>query len=208
MSQARPVKFNFDNVFGTKGSAQGAAPRARSTYSSDEVEAIRKETFAQGKADTEAQAGALRAATMGAVAQRLNALIGAMDGTLLTLRQESAALALQVARKLAESALAAFPEKEVEALVADCLHKLHREPRLVVHVSTACAEALRADIDALAQQHGYTGRVVILAEPGLTGADCRVEWADGGIERDLAETFATIEQCAERWRSSNSSEES
>jgi flagellar assembly protein FliH len=208
MSQARPVKFNFDNVFGSKGTATTAAPRARSTYSADEVEVIRKDTFAQGKADTEAQASALRATALGTVAHRLNGLIAALDGTFLTLRQESAAVALQVARKLAETALAAFPEKEVEALVEDCLHKLHREPRIVVRVSTACAEALRADIDALSAQHGYAGRVVILAEPALTGADCRVEWADGGVERDLAHTFATIEQCAERWRSSNSSEES
>ena len=51
------------------------------------------------------------------------------------------------------------------------------------------------------------GRVIIIAEPALTGADCRVEWANGGIERDLASTFASIEQSAERWRASTSAEE-
>ena len=209
MTQARPVKFNFDNVFGSKGGAtQAVAPRARSTFSSDEVDAIRKDTFAQGKAETEAQASALRAAALAAVAQRLNTVIGGLDATVLTLRQESAVLALQVARKLAETALAAFPQTEVEALLGECLHNLHREPRLVVRASAACAEALRGEIDALCQQHGYTGRVVILAEPQLSGADCRIEWADGGIERDLAQTFATIEECVERWRTAQSSEES
>jgi flagellar assembly protein FliH len=92
-------------------------------------------------------------------------------------------------------------------LVADCLHKLHREPRLVVRVAPNLAEALRTDIDALCAEHGFAGRVVILAEDALAGADCRIEWADGGIERDLAKTFADIEQSAERWRASTMSEE-
>jgi len=196
MQQNRPVKFNFDTVFGAP--ANGA--RARSTYSAEEVEAIRRETFAEGKAETEAQATVARAATLGAVAQGVMRLIGEHDTAIAAIRSDSAAVALAVGRKLAEVALDAFPLKEVEALVAECLHKLHREPRIVVRVSETCAGGLRADIDALSAAHGYAGRVVILAEPSLPRADCRIEWADGGVERDLAKTFAIIEQSAERWR--------
>jgi flagellar assembly protein FliH len=208
MSQPQPTKFNFDNVFGTKGgAAQAAAPRARSTFSAAEVETIRQEMFSQGKADTEAASAALRAQTLGAIAQSLTIVVSQFDAEVLAMRQESAALALAVGRKLAENALAAFPLSEVEALVADCLHKLHNEPRLVIRVPADCADPIRADIDALCTQHGFDGRVIIIAEPALTGADCRVEWANGGIERDLASTFASIEQSAERWRASTSAEE-
>lgn len=208
MQQPRTVKFNFDNVFGTKGAPpQTATPRARSSYSADEVEAIRKDVFEQGKTETTAQASAAHAAALGALAQGLTAVIAEMDSTVLAMRQESAMVALQVGRKLAEAALGAFPLNEVEALVADCLHKLHREPRLVVRVSPACVEALRASIDALCQQHGYAGRVVILEEAALSGSDCHVEWADGGVERDLTAAYAEIEQSAERWRTSPSAEE-
>jgi flagellar assembly protein FliH len=204
----RPVKFNFDNVFGAKTTAaQPAASRTRSSYSSDEVEAIRRETFRQGKADTEAAAAAVKAQALGAIAQSMGAVIAEFDAAVLAMRQESALVALQVGRKLAAVALAFFPEKEVETVVADCLHKLHREPRLVVRVSQACADALKNDIAAMCQTHGYAGRVIIMAEPSLSGADCSVEWADGGIERDLAATFAAIEQSAERWRTSTSAEE-
>lgn len=205
LQQTRPVKYNFDTVFGSKG-ANGA--HARSSYSSDEVEAIRRDTFAQGKADTEAQAAAARAATLGAVAQGLVRMLGEFDAVVRTMRDESAALAVEVGRKLAEVALAAAPLKEVEALIAECMHKLHREPRLVVRVAPACAEELRADVDRLAAEHAFTGRVVILAEPALGPADCRIEWADGGVERDLAQTCAAIEQGYARWRASNPTEES
>lgn len=204
----RPVKYNFDNVFGTKGAPQTASTHARSSYTADEVEKLKRETFAQGKAETEAQANAAHAAALGAVAQGLVRLVGEFDAMILTLRHESAAAALQVGRKLADAALDAFPLTEVEALLADVMHKLHREPRLVVRVAPASAEVLRADIDRLCTQHAFTGRVVVIAEPALKGADCRIEWADGGIERDLAEAFAAIEQCAARWRSTTLTEES
>ena len=205
--QPRPVKFNFDNVFGSKGAAAPAAPRARSSYSATEVEAIRGEMLAQGKSDAEAVATAARATALGAIAHGLTAIIGQMDATAAALREESAALALEVGCKLANAALAALPLKEVEALVADCLHKLHREPRLVVRASSECAEALRQDIDALCQEHGYAGRVIIIAEPALSGADCRVEWADGGVERDLSLASTAIEECFSRWRATPSVEE-
>ena len=134
-------------------------------------------------------------------------VIAQADAAVAAMRQESALLALEVGRKLAASALAAYPVKEVEELLADCLHKLHNEPRLVVHASPDCAEAIRADIDTMCEKHGFAGRVIVIAEESLTGADCRIEWADGGIERDLASTFASIEQSAERWRASTSAEE-
>jgi flagellar assembly protein FliH len=207
MQEQRPVKFNFDTVFGSKGGPANGT-RVRSSYSSDEVEVIRRDTFAQGKADSEAQAAAARATALGALAQGLVRLLGEFDATVLALRQESADVALQVGRKLADVALDAFPLKEVETLVGECLHKLHREPRLVVRVSAALADPLRADIEALSAEHGFAGRVVIIAEEKLAGADCRVEWADGGIERDLSATFAAIEQSAERWRATTLSEES
>lgn len=206
--QQQPTKFNFDTVFGTKGgSQQQTAPRARSAYSADEVETIRKDTFAKGKADAQAHAATMHAAAIAAVAQRLTELVSTLDGTIETLRHESVEFALQIARQLAGTALSAHPAEEIEALVADCLHKLHREPRIVVRVPEPVAETLRADIDGLCAKHGYNGRVVVLAEPGITGADCRIEWADGGAERDFSEAFAAIEQCAARWRNSSSSDE-
>ena len=208
MQPLRTVKFNFDNVFGAKDAgAQAPTPRPRSSYSADEVEMIRKESLSQGKADVEAAALALQAQTLGAIAHSLTTVISQFDATVTALRQESAQLALAVGRKLAEHALAAYPLDEVQTLLADCLHKMHGEPRMVVRLAPGCAEAIRAEIDQLCEQHGFAGRVVVIAEPAFNGADCRVEWADGGIERDMSTTFAAIEQCAERWRATISAEE-
>jgi flagellar assembly protein FliH len=196
----RTIKYTFDTVFGDAAPAAQSQPRARSSYSADEVEKIRSETFAAGKADVEARASALKADAVKNVGSGVAGLIQAVDEMAASLRNESVELALAVARKLAQASLNALPMKEIEDVVTDCLHKLHGEPRLVVRVSAQMSDALQAEIHGLADRHGFVGRIVVLPEPSLSGADCRVEWAGGGLERDLETTLAAIDEAVGRWR--------
>ena len=48
-------------------------------------------------------------------------------------------------------------------------------------------------IAPLAASTGFPGKLVILGDESLAGSDCRVEWADGGAERDTARTWQEIE---------------
>ena len=196
-SAPRATKYTFDTVFGeTAPSPLSSASRARSSYSADEVERIRMDTFAAGKADAEAHASTLNAAAM----TNIGASLARLHEIETVMRAESVDLALAVARKLAEAALNAFPLREIEEVVVDCLHKLHNEPRLVVRVPAEMTDALQAEVHGLADRHGFAGRIVVLPEPGLRGADCRVEWAGGGLERDLGANLAAIDEAVARWR--------
>ena len=40
---------------------------------------------------------------------------------------------------------------------------------------------------------------VVLAEPGMAAGDCRIEWADGGVKRDLAATESAIDVAVARY---------
>jgi flagellar assembly protein FliH len=205
---ARPAKFNFDTVFGaSKGAATQAGTRHRSAYTAEEVEAIRQEMFAKGKAAASQEAMNVQAAALISIAQGLGTLISQFDATLEATRNDSAQLALAVGRKLAEAAIDAFPGLEVENLLGECMHKLHQEPRLVVRVNPSLVDAIRERVGPLGEKHGFSGRVVILGEPALSGSSCRIEWADGGIERDLSGTFAGLEEQVARWSASNPGEE-
>jgi flagellar assembly protein FliH len=52
---------------------------------------------------------------------------------------------------------------------------------------------------------GFEGKVVVMAAPGLGAADCKVEWADGGAERDVERLMRDIEEVAERYIAQSSS---
>ena len=203
----RPVKFNFDNVFGSKGGI--AAPtqvRHRSAYSADEVEAIRKESFAAGRQSALADASHAQSTALSAIAHSASILIHQFDAHRQALAGQSAGLALAVGRKLAEAALAAAPQAGLDAFIAQCLQRLHGEPRLVIRSAPDVADYVRANIEGLVQSNGYAGRVVVIAEPGMSLNGCRVEWEDGGIEQDLDAAFAAINEHVARWQESTSRE--
>jgi flagellar assembly protein FliH len=45
---------------------------------------------------------------------------------------------------------------------------------------------MRERLNAIAQSHGFAGKFVLLVDESLGPADGRLEWADGGAERNLA----------------------
>ena len=40
---------------------------------------------------------------------------------------------------------------------------------------------------------------MVLAEPGIAPGDCRIEWADGGVDRDRAATEPRIDDAVGRY---------
>ena len=99
-------------------------------------------------------------------------------------------LACLIAGRLATALVADQPLAEVEALIHDCLEHLRGEPRIVVRIGEDSIDHLAARIGGLAERCGFPGKIVLLPDDGLAVGDCRVEWADGGAERNR-EVLAT-----------------
>ena len=125
---------------------------------------------------------------------------------LLAIESDAAELAFAIANKLAPALMARQPMEEVRALVAECLQMMPMEPRMVIRIPDSLIEPLQEKIDQITVQAGFEGKIALLAEPSLTGADCRVEWADGGAERDVAALSYKIEDAVARYCASLSRE--
>ena len=83
------------------------------------------------------------------------------------------------------------------------MHQAIGEPRLTLRAAPAVIAVLEARVEAIAQEEGYEGRVLIAADPAITGADCRIEWRGGGSERSEAAIEAALDVLIAR-RFSNS----
>lgn len=183
--------FNFDRVFDGNGADAPAKPVKRS-YSATEVQRIRAEAYAEGAASAEAQAAQAIALAVGQVASAIMSLIDNLDQETTAMRESAVDIALTAADKIAGAALKAFPLAEIERLIGECAHELPGEPRLVVRVAPGLAEDLRSRIDAIAQERGFEGRVVLVAETNIKGSDARIEWSDGGVETNAERTAETV----------------
>lgn len=202
---ATTTKFQFDKVFEVDGAGYAHEPEEVSPqFSEDDLTAARAEgqqmgfdaglQQARGEIDA-AVAGSLQ--VLGAEFQQLEAR---HQQALLSIRAEAAELAMLIASKLAPELIRREPTAEIEALIAQCLSEVPTEPRVVIRVAEGLVDQLQENINGVVTRSGFNGQVALIGEPGLALTDCRIEWADGGAEREAAVMQAHIEDAISRYR--------
>jgi flagellar assembly protein FliH len=181
-------KFTFDVEFRPEGDLVSNAARARQrrVFTQEEIDHMFSRARQEGM-----KAGQIRATeALAAAVERFGGEVGrALDeakGEIENLREEAALLALAAARKLAPVAVAALPAADVEEALREAIHQAIGEPRIVLRATPKVIAALKDKLAEIAHEIGYEGRIIASAEPGLTDADCRIEWRGGGAERSIA----------------------
>ena len=187
MSDA-PTKFKFDTVFAQDGDhvSLSARGRQRKSLTQEEIDSMCARARSEGAKTSEARAAEAVAKGVLEVADAVRHTLASAHLDIETLREETAQLALAIARKLAPAALDALPAADVERALREGLHQAIGEPRVVLRAAPRVIEALQARIAEIALEEGYDGRVVLSPDPAIQGADCRIEWRGGGAERSEA----------------------
>ncbi|NIA69484.1 hypothetical protein HBA54_12860 [Pelagibius litoralis] len=191
-------KFLFQTSFEVAALASAAEAKAAEevaaeelpapTFSEEELAAAKQSAFAEGKAAglTEAEAGIARQTEerLAALTERFESLAGIIDEKISENHQESLLAAMTVVRKLFPQLSNSERLMEAQAVVEDCLERLREEPRMVVRAADQDLDSLKDHIDTCIARSGFNGKLVFLADNRLSPGDIRVEWADGGAERD------------------------
>lgn len=187
-----PSKFMFDLDF--------AAPKVANTIPLADHHTLVTEAetrgygkgFSAGQQEAEAQTARRLAQVLERISQTLGTIVGGLTAIESRLEAEAVEVATAVARKLAAELVAREPLVEIERLVRDCFRQLSATPHVVVRVSEDLYPHILEKLDVIANESGFQGRLVVLAESDIRDGDCRVEWADGGVIRDTARTEAAI----------------
>jgi flagellar assembly protein FliH len=151
------------------------------------------EGYARGFSDGESSNAAREGAALETIAAAFERLSVSAAEAELARTREAARLAVAIARRMVPVLARSAGFAEVEAVVADCLRRALDEPRLVLRVAEEFFDVASRRVEPLARQAGFAGPVIVLADPQLAAADCRVEWADGGAERNTARLWRDIE---------------
>jgi flagellar assembly protein FliH len=191
------VKFTFDTHFEDRP-AEAPEERGRKNFTADEIETLKRDAREEGRKQADILATQAVAASIGQVAAAVVAAIETMDGEIERLRVQAAGLALAASKALAGAALNHAPEAEIVEALNVALHHAIGEPRVVIKTPPALAKTLESRAATIAAEHGYDGRIQIAADNNLTGADCRVEWRGGGIERSHALIESALADLIER----------
>ena len=190
-----PAKFLFDTDFSVPNKSSERAPTTQEI--AQQIAAAESRAYQNGfdAAQREARVQSDRrialaieniAAGIKGIAQSITAVEARME-------TEAVDVAVAVARKLCSELIAAEPLTEVTALVCDSFRHLVSTPHLVVRINDQLYDTAREQIERIAKQNGFTGQLVILAEPDIETGDCRIEWADGGVVLERAAVNARID---------------
>jgi flagellar assembly protein FliH len=187
-------KFLFETDFAGAGKlADSAITLAEHALKVADAEAAAHQ---RGYADAQADAGVESGRRMADALERIAAgLTTANDGLHAIetrLECEAVEVAVAVARKLAPALLAREPFAEISALASECFRQLIAAPHIAVRINDALYASAKEMLEDIVRARHYEGRLVVLAEPDIEVGDCRIEWADGGINRDSAAADAAI----------------
>ena len=181
---------------------EAPAPPPEPTFSAAELAAARAEGEALGRAAAaeEARTAAEQAIALSLeqVASRLEDLLKGLRAVDEENRAQCLRLSLAILRKLFPRLAASNGLSEIEQVIGDSLERLRDEPRIVIRVADSLLDGLRERIDGLTRRGGFEGKTVLISEAGLPPGAVRVEWADGGAEREPESNWSAIEALIEK----------
>jgi len=182
------VRFTFDDDFDNSGGG---------SLSQKKMEELRATIFAEGQeaGRTEILDGLQQSCenllqNIFTAAQNLTAR---QDEQVALMHKETAKLAYAIIEKLAPAMVEKTPLTEIEVLVEKCLKNSPLEPRLVIRVDDIILPTLQGKLEEMQAASGYQGQVILISEAMAHISDCRVEWTNGGVERDFTSLLSTIE---------------
>ena len=188
-----PTKFLFDVDFTAGADRRQTVALAEHALKLAETEdAAYRRGYAQAQADAKVEADRRIAAALERIGDGIAAANAALKAIETRLECEAVEVAVAVAKKLAPALIAREPFAEIAALASDCFRQMVASPHIAVRVNDALYEIARQKLDGIARARGFEGRLVVLAESGIAPGDCRIEWADGGIDRDGVRADAAI----------------
>jgi flagellar assembly protein FliH len=195
---AATAKFLFETDF-ARGETPTMTVVEHERRSADAEAVAYRNGFGAGQAQARTEIEQQIANTLGTVGETLERLSRGLYGVEARLEIEAVEVAVAVARKLAPELVARQPLAEISALATECFQHLASTPHISVRVNDSIFDAAKAKLDDIAQARGFAGRLVVTADAAVAPGDCRIEWTEGGVNRDRAATEAAIAEAVDRY---------
>lgn len=173
------------------------------TFSIAEMEAAKQEAHEAGKADGIAQSNAgfehQINETLNTLQQNFAALVAAQNEANDATMRDAVQVAATIVRKLLPDYTERHGLDEIEAFVKATLSSLFAEAEVVVRIPDAMADAIAGRLEPIAMATGLGDKLKVVPDAGMGPADCRLDWGDGGAERNGERLLAAIDTIVARF---------
>ena len=172
------------------------------TFSEEEVETARQQGYEAGKeeglaATTEILTKQINETLLN-IDQKLLAAFQTQDSLNQDLSRAAHSLAIGVCKKMMPAMAKQHSFDEVERVIEEVFAKAIEEPRITLSVHLDLVEAVEFRLSELTKEKEFEGRVFVKADETMEVSDCRVDWVNGGSERNTTELWANITSILDR----------
>ncbi len=172
------------------------------TFSEEELTLARDQAYEAGRQAgleaAQADSERLIGTALTIIAQQFQDLAATQADANEACLREAIRVAAAIARKLLPEFSRRHGTVEIEGVVHECVSHLDREPKVTIRANPAQLDAIRDGAKRAAEAAAFEGKLVFHADQRVALGDCRVEWGDGGAERDQDRIWAEIESVVDR----------
>jgi flagellar assembly protein FliH len=177
-------------------------PPPAPTFNQEELDAARHLGLLEGRNAGEMDAmqriERRLADTVERLAHDIETLADTQQSTFAAVERQATELAVTVVRKLFPALVARSGTAEIEALVGEAMELALEQPKLTLRCAPDMVEPLEPVLMKAAARTGFEGKLAVRADAELGETDCRIEWADGGLDRDTARVMAEVDAAVAR----------
>ena len=168
------------------------------TYSVEELEASRSAAFEEGRQqgvqETHESLEAQILAALQTITGQLAVLHDRQALANETISSQMARITGDIIERLLPEFVRRHGDDEILSLVRECLEPLEDAGRVMIHVPEAGKEEMVEKLQQAAQESGFEGRLLVKGDEALGPSDVRIDWGQGGTERNMDEIWQTINQ--------------
>ncbi len=156
-------------------------------YNETDIEAAKHEAFQRGQAQGMEDAKAAIETVLVSLVERT------LQGAQILLQNESQReqLMLETALRTTMTTIKKFWPQILQTNALEVLEKTLRETiannpdetRMVLRVHDSLLDEVVKRLPQIKEQEAFNGKLIVIADETIHPGDCKIEWADGGLER-------------------------
>ncbi len=102
--------------------------------------------------------------------------------------------AIAVCKKIAPALSEKNALTEIEFLIRKNFHFLKDEPKISIRITPALADKIKPALSGLIKKESYGGKIAIIRDESIRPGDCRIEWKNGGLQRNIQDILSQSEE--------------
>jgi flagellar assembly protein FliH len=156
-------------------------------FSEEEVTVIRDESLQngirQGRMESLQEIEQSIAVLSSAIVDKLNELLAGETQREMMAQEIAVKATLVTIKKVWPQVLNKCGLEFVETTIRQSMDNNSEEPRIVVRVHDTMLDAVVKRLPQLQDQQAFAGKVIVISDQTVIAGDCKIEWADGGLDR-------------------------